>query len=110
MTKRDRKYMQKDEISLADQLERGLEDRYGVMVTGDDLRSVLGYPSQDAFRQALSRKAVPVPVFSIDGRRGKFCLVKDVALWLAAQRERAVNVSGSPRLSLDQRRKEGGVT
>lgn len=56
------------------------------MLSGDALRVALGYPSMEAFRQALSRKTVPVPVFSIKQRRGKFALVRDVAQWLAAQR------------------------
>lgn len=60
---------------------------------GDDLQAALGYPSREAFRQALFRDAVPVPVFSLPRRRGKFALVKDVASWLAhchaqAQRSR----------------------
>jgi hypothetical protein len=34
---------------------------------------------------------VPVPVFSIKNRRGKYALVKDVASWLAQQRNAALN-------------------
>lgn len=57
------------------------------MISGEALRTALGYPSMEAFRQALSRKTVPIPVFSIDARRGKFALVKDLARWLACQRK-----------------------
>lgn len=71
-------------------LERDLMNQYGPMVSGDVLRLVLGYSSKEAFRQALSRQTVPVPVFAIPNRRGKFALVKDVAAWLAAQRARVV--------------------
>jgi hypothetical protein len=77
------------DVPLAVLLERDLLHHYGPMVSGDTLRLVLGYPSPDAFRQALSRKTVPVPVFTVPHRRGKFALVKDVAIWLARQRERA---------------------
>jgi hypothetical protein len=75
---------------LAILLERELMSRYGPMVSNDALRLALGYTSKEAFRQALSRKTVPIPVFALANRRGKFALVKDVATWLAIQRERAI--------------------
>ncbi|AXQ98283.1 hypothetical protein [Pseudoalteromonas piscicida] len=56
------------------------------------MTTTLGYGSGEAFRQAVSRKTVPIPVFSIDKRKGKFALTKDVARWLAKQRlERVIN-------------------
>lgn len=76
---------------LAVLLERELTSRYGPIVSNDNLRLVLGYASKEAFRQALSRKTIPIAVFEIENRRGKFALIKDVAVWLAAQRERAFN-------------------
>jgi hypothetical protein len=78
------------EEPLAVSLERDLMNRYGPMVSGDALRLVLGYTSGEAFRQALSRRTVPIPVFGLPNRRGKFALVKDIAAWLAEQRTRAV--------------------
>jgi hypothetical protein len=39
----------------------------------------------------LTRKTVPVPIFSIKNRRGKYALVKDVVSWLAQQRDAALN-------------------
>jgi len=72
--------------ALAQALESDLLRQYGPMLTGDALRQALGYPSSDALRQAIARKTVPVPVFAIKNRRGKFALVKDVAQWLADQR------------------------
>lgn len=71
-------------------LEQEIKSRYGLMISNDDLRIALGYSSMEAFRQALSRKTVPVPVFSIPNRRGKFALSKDVAEWLVAQRNTAI--------------------
>lgn len=56
------------------------------MISGEHLRAALGYPTMEAFRQALSRKTVPIPVFPIPLRRGKFALVQDLARWLAIQR------------------------
>jgi hypothetical protein len=50
------------------------------------LTHVLGYPSQGAFRQALARGRIPVPVVTIEGRRGRFAQVADIARWLWAQR------------------------
>lgn len=76
--------------NLAEALERDLAEKHGPLIANDALRIALGYPSMDAFRQALVRKTVPVFVFSLDNRRGKFALVKDVACWLAMQRNAAV--------------------
>jgi len=78
-----------DEL-LATQLECELTSQHGPMMAGENLRIALGYPSKDAFRQAIARKTVPIPVFDIEKRRGKFALTKDVAAWLSAQRARAV--------------------
>lgn len=84
---------------LAVLLERELMNRYGPIVSNDNLRLVLGYASKEAFRQALSRKTIPIAVFEIENRRGKFALVRDVAVWLSAQRERAFNYGlGAPSL------------
>lgn len=83
--------------ALAKQLEEDLLKQFGSpMLQGDDLRAALGYSSQDAFRQALVRRTVPVPVFSIENRRGKYALVKDVASWLARKRTEAAEASGLP--------------
>ncbi len=75
------------EKNLAVEIEEQLLRLHGPMIGGDALRAALGYPSMEALRQALSRKTVPIPVFSIEARRGKFALVKDLARWLASQRE-----------------------
>lgn len=75
--------------TLAATLERELTERHGPMIANDALRIALGYRSMDAFRQALVRNTVPVPVFALENRRGKFALVKDVANWLAATRDAA---------------------
>lgn len=72
---------------LAKHLERQLLNLHqSQLLTGEALRQSLGYRSVEAFRQAISRQTVPVRVFSIENRRGKFALVKDIALWLATQR------------------------
>jgi len=72
-------------------LEHDLSTRHGPLMAGEYLRVALGYPSKEAFRQAVARKTVPIPVFGIERRRGKFALTKDVACWLAVQRANAID-------------------
>lgn len=74
---------------IAKSLEVDLTSLYGPLLSGGRLSQALGYPSLTAFRQALSRGRVPVPVFSLPNQRGKHALVKDVANWLARQRANA---------------------
>ncbi len=80
-------------MTQTDQLSTELEDdlvrRYGVLLTSSDLLSVLGYRSTDAFQQAMARGVIPIPLFEIERRRGRFALAKDVARWLVQQRARA---------------------
>ena len=54
------------------------------MIGGDALRQALGYPTMEAFRQALCRDQLPIAVFALPHRRGKFALTKDIAFWLAS--------------------------
>jgi len=75
--------------TLAERLELDLMDRYGPVVTGDSLREVLGFPSMGALRQAITRGTISVTIFEIENRRGKFALIKDVAIWLADNRNNA---------------------
>lgn len=73
--------------SLTDLLERELRARYGSpLIGGEDLRRVLGYASREAMRQAVARGTIPVPVFDVPNRRGKFALTRDVSGWLAQLR------------------------
>lgn len=91
MTQRDDAASPPDPVTLLEQaLESDLLSRYGPVIGQDDLRKALGYPSMDAFRQALSRCHLPVPVFTMPRRRGKFALSRDVARWLATQRSNAL--------------------
>ncbi len=79
--------------NLTNAIERDLMDRHGPLIADEALRAALGYSSMGAFRQALSRGRLPIPVFSMPQRRGKFALVKDVAAWLVEQRGRAAATS-----------------
>jgi len=73
------------EQQLADALERDLFNRHGPLIGQEHLWQALGYSSIDAFRQAEARRTLPVRIFPLERRRGKFALVKDVANWLASQ-------------------------
>lgn len=68
---------------LEHQLMADLEARHGPLLNGRALYRALGLPSADAFRQAASRGQLPVRVFMIPNRRGRFALTRDVAHWLA---------------------------
>jgi len=92
-------------VELASQLESDLLRLHGPIMGGAALHAALGYPSASAFRMALARDRVPVKIFSIDHRRGKFALVKDVAVWLAQQR-----LGESPIPSARQQRSNAMVT
>jgi hypothetical protein len=76
--------------SLVVEIERDLLDRHGPLIGGRALCAALGFTSMAAFRQSLARGRVPVPVFPLPLRRGKFALVKDVACWIAQQRQQAI--------------------
>ncbi|MEX0297273.1 pyocin activator PrtN family protein [Pseudomonas putida] len=72
--------------TLSDELTQSLQLRYGVMLGSKDLWHVLGFPSANAFRQAISRGTLQIPLFEVKNRRGRFALTKDVAEWIASQR------------------------
>ena len=63
-----------------------IQRQYGPLVGGTDLLQILGFPSSEAFRQALSRGSIPVPIFAIPHRRGKFALAQDLAVWFTRLR------------------------
>jgi hypothetical protein len=73
-------------LTLESRLLADIQRQYGPLVGGADLLKILGFPSSEAFRQALSRGSIPVPVFAIPHRRGKFALAQDLAFWLTQLR------------------------
>lgn len=83
----DVKQREKDIKKIDDQLWARFES---AVVGGDDLRKLLGFGSPAAFKQAINRGHCPIPVFSIEHRRGKFALVSDVASWLFACRQSGI--------------------
>ena len=72
---------------LAIKLERELMHAYGSpLLTGEKLAEAMGFRSIHSLRKQMSQKSFPIELFTIDGRRGRFALVRDIALWLAKQR------------------------
>lgn len=55
---------------------------YGAVVGGRDLRSALGFKSTAAFGRAVRSGYIPLRIFEMPGRRGRFALVSDIADWL----------------------------
>lgn len=68
------------------ELERELVCQYGLVIGHSHLYRVLGYRTGHALRQADARGTLPVKVFAVPGRRGKFAFARDVADWLIALR------------------------
>ncbi|WP_313206943.1 hypothetical protein [Stenotrophomonas sp.] len=68
--------------SSDDALQRTLFQEYGPLIGPEHLPKVLCYRSVSAFRQAMNRNTLPVRVFSVEGRKGKFAFSTDVAAWL----------------------------
>ncbi|RUL66866.1 hypothetical protein EKH79_03135 [Dyella dinghuensis] len=62
-------------------------ERYGAVVGGEALRSLLGFNTLGAFRQARVGGSLGVKVFQLPARRGHFALTEEVCAWLLAQRE-----------------------
>mgnify|MGYP001430458233 CR=1 FL=1 len=74
------------ENELAKAIEQELYEHIGPLLFGEKLYAALGFSSYQAFRQASSRNTLPVEIFSLEKRRGKFALSRDVARWLAKKR------------------------
>lgn len=72
----------KADIASLAELEARLIQSFGGVIGGKDLTRLLGYRSQAAFRQAVARQRLAVPVFTLEGRRGKFARAHDVAYFL----------------------------
>lgn len=75
--------------ALARELNDELVRRYGLLISSSALAKELGYPSANAYCQAVVRGTLPVPLLQIPNRRGRFALARDVAIWISQQRQRA---------------------
>lgn len=71
---------------LAKQLEQDLLQLFGSPILNiNQLQRALNYRSIAAVKQAMQRQTLPIRVFELPNRRGKFALVKDVSDFLANQ-------------------------
>ena len=76
--------------TLAQALEADLLQLYrAAVIGGKDLQTAMGYRTAIAFRVAMSRNRLGVPVFKIPGRKGHWALVKDISEWMASARQTA---------------------
>jgi len=74
-----------DQLERFIQLRDRLEGKYGPLMSGNALPQALGFQTMTAFRQAHRRGKLPIHVFSLDNKKGKYALTEDVAYWLASQ-------------------------
>ena len=72
-------------------LKTKLLEVYGPLVSGGELARLAGFRSTDALRMAEQRGRLGFQVFKIEGRRGRFARVEDVAAWLDAQGARMLS-------------------
>ena len=75
-------------------LTRLMLERYGVVVGGRDLRTLLGFRSSTAFGQAVRRGDMPIRFFKLPRRRGYFALVTEIAAWVQATWVRSTGPGG----------------
>jgi len=87
--------------TLAEEITQQLEARFGPLLAGDALFRALGFPTAGAFRQAVARGQVHVPLFEIPNRRGRFALTREVALWLAHCRAASSSAQGNQSVATD---------
>lgn len=62
--------------------EEDLRQRYGEILTTEEIAEILRYPSSAAVIKAHSRGALPVPLAKLPGRRGWFGNARCVAACL----------------------------
>lgn len=79
------------ELHFVDQkaaLTKDLHERYGAMIGGAELRTVLKFRTASAFYKALKQGKLGVHVFRLEGRQGFFCMTADVVEWMLAVSQR----------------------
>lgn len=59
-----------------------LVKQYGPLLSGTDLRTILGYKAASTFNRAKRLNLIEVNIFQMPNRRGSFALTIDVAEWL----------------------------
>jgi len=64
-----------------------LLNQYGPLIGGQDLIQALGFTTGTAFRQAIQRQQLPIKVFELPNRRGRFAFTADLHAWLEHLRD-----------------------
>ena len=57
-------------------------EQFGLLMGSNELARALSFTSLASFRQACRRGKIPIPMFKIEGRAGRFAISTDVAKWL----------------------------
>lgn len=68
---------------------RWLLKEHGPFLPASVTAKVLGFKSTDALRHARCRQLLPVPMFTLEGRRGWFASTTAVAAWVEKTLERS---------------------
>ena len=68
------------------EIERELTFHFGPLIGYENLPRALGYLSSHALRQAEARGTLPVKIFKVPGRRGKFAFAMASADWMVGRR------------------------
>lgn len=75
---------------MSESIESELIEKYGHLLNMEALRKTLAFSTVGALQQSINRGSLNIPIFSIENRKGKFALAKDVAEWLVNQREKSL--------------------
>lgn len=68
-------------------LHRSLLSEYGPLLGDETLWRALGFKTWAGFDKAIRTGNVAVKIFPLPGRRGRYALTRDVAVWLWEARE-----------------------
>lgn len=80
-------------VSADKRFLEALITKNGELISGAALWRALGYRSERSFHRAVVSDRLPVRVFSLPGRRGRYARTRDVAHWLGTlgEEERVCN-------------------
>lgn len=82
-----------EDVSMTERLMR----EHGPLLSASVVAKLLGFKNPDGLRQARYRQRLPVPMFTIEGRRGWYASTETVAAWI----DRTVSQGVETRTSLD---------
>lgn len=70
-------------VAQENEMKAYLLERYGPLLTRDDLVEVLGFPTSTAFDRYCQRGRLTLDLVRLPSRRGVFAHARDVARYLA---------------------------